>query len=73
MMAVAICPRIVANAAPATPHLNTKIKIGSRTVLITAPVIIEIIAYFGLPSARMIEFIAVPMSTNGSPMRIMRV
>ena len=32
------CPMTVATAAPATPILNTKMKMGSRMMLITAPV-----------------------------------
>ena len=43
---------IVATAAPIIPHLKTKINRGSSIILITAPARVEIIANFGLPSAR---------------------
>ena len=39
----------VAMAAPFTPIWNTKIKIGSSTILITAPMTIDIIAVVDLP------------------------
>ncbi len=58
--AVTTCPSTVATAAPIIPHLHTKIKMGSRMILMTAPASVEIIANFGLPSARMMGFIACP-------------
>ena len=39
----------VAMAAPRTPQPNTKIKIGSRTILITAPITMESMAVLGFP------------------------
>ena len=59
-IAVKICPRIVATAAPIIPHLNMKMKIGSNTMLTAAPARVEAIANFGLPSERMMGFIAWP-------------
>ena len=58
--AVATCPMTVATAAPIMPHLNTKIKIGSRMMLMTAPASVETMAKRGLPSARMTGFMACP-------------
>jgi hypothetical protein len=48
MTAIANNPRavIVARAAPLTPRFNTKIKIGSNTILIIAETTITIIAVF---------------------------
>ena len=57
----------VAIAAPSTPLFNTKINIGSKIVFSTAPVIILIIEYFGLPSALIIEFSEVPIIAKGKP------
>ena len=62
--------RTVAMAAPSTPILKTKIKIGSKMVFNTAPVTIVVIAYLGLPSALIIEFKAVPIIMNGNPIAI---
>ena len=58
--AVTICPSTVATAAPIIPQWNEKIKIGSRMILTIAPASVEAIANRGLPSARMIGFIACP-------------
>ena len=56
--AVATCPITVATAAPIMPHRKTKMKTGSRMILTTAPASVEIMANFGLPSARMTGFMA---------------
>lgn len=37
-------------------------------ILMTAPIIMETMAYFGLPSARIIELIAAEIIINGKPM-----
>jgi len=42
---------MVANAAPFTPNLNTKIKIGSKMIFDPAPMNIEIMATLAFPSA----------------------
>ena len=39
----------VAMAAPCTPQPNTNMKIGSRTILITAPMTMESMAVLGFP------------------------
>ena len=56
--AVTIWPKTVATAAPIMPHLQPKMKMGSRMILNTAPASVEIMANFGSPSARMMGFIA---------------
>ena len=61
----------VAIAAPCTPILNTKMKIGSKITFKTAPSTIEVIAYLGFPSALIIEFRVVPIIIKGKPMAIM--
>ena len=57
-----ICPATVAIAAPAIPIAGSpnhqKMKIGSRIMLITAPARVETMANLGLPSARMMGFMA---------------
>ena len=58
--AVMICPITVATAAPIIPQPNMKIKIGSSMMLATAPARVDTMANFGLPSARMMEFMAWP-------------
>ena len=58
----------VAMAAPRTPISKTKMKMGSNTVLITAPSSMETMAYLGLPSARMMALRAVEIMVNGRPM-----
>ena len=45
-------------------------KIGSKIVFNTAPNTIVAIAYLGLPSARIIEFNAVPIIIKGNPITI---
>ena len=67
---VAIWLITVAIAAPSTPILNTNINIGSNIVFNIAPVSIEVIEYFGLPSALIIEFNVVPIIENGKPIAI---
>ena len=56
--AVTIWPNTVATAAPIMPHLHSKMKMGSKMMLSTAPASVEIMANRGLPSARMTGFIA---------------
>lgn len=58
--AVKICPRTVATAAPIMPQRNAKMKIGSRIRLATAPARVAPMANFGLPSERMMGFMAWP-------------
>lgn len=43
------CEIIVANAAPATSILNKYIKIGSKIILVTAPIITVVMAIFESP------------------------
>ena len=50
--------------------LNTNIKIGSNIVFKIAPETIDVIAYFGLPSALIIEFNVVPIIIKGRPIAI---
>ena len=45
------CPIMVAHAAPAIPISKVKINNGSKIVLIIAPANVQIMEYFGLPSA----------------------
>ena len=61
----AVCPITVARAAPVIPHLNTKIKSGSRMIFVIAPVSIESMAYVGLPSALIVEFRVLQMMNTG--------
>ena len=56
--AVTIWPNTVATAAPIMPHLHSKMKMGSKMMLSTAPASVEIMANRGSPSARMTGFIA---------------
>ena len=58
--AVIICPAMVATAAPIMPHLHTKIRIGSKIMLKTAPASVETMAKRGLPSDLMTGFMACP-------------
>ena len=58
------------DTAPSTPILNTNIKIGSNIVFKIAPETIDVIAYFGFPSALIIEFNVVPIIINGNPIAI---
>ena len=60
----------VAIAAPWTPILNLKINIGSKMIFKTAPAIIVVIEYFGLPSDLIIEFKVVATIANGKPIDI---
>ena len=53
-------------------RLLPKIKTGSKAVLITAPIIIANIAYFGLPSVRIAELMTVPTITKGKPITMIR-
>ena len=64
---------IVAHAAPATPISKTKIKIGSRMVLMIAPISIHIMEYFGLPSALARLLIQFTIIRNGIPMAVILV
>ena len=63
-----ICPITVAQAAPAIPQSQAKIKIGSRMVLIIAPITMQTIEYFGFPSARIKLLIPFVTIRNGIPM-----
>ena len=58
--AVATWPMTVATAAPIMPHLQPKMKMGSRMMFSTAPARLEIMAKRGLPSARITGFMAWP-------------
>ena len=58
--AVTTCPMTVATAAPIMPQWQPKIKTGSRMMLSIAPASVEIMANRGLPSARMMGFMAWP-------------
>ena len=63
---------VVAQAAPATPMPNPKIKMGSKTVFTTAPITIHAMEYFGLPSARIMLLKTLVRSRNGMPMPVIR-
>ena len=58
--AVRICPSTVATAAPIMPQWKPKMNTGSRIRLVTAPARVEIMANLGLPSERMMGFMAWP-------------
>ena len=58
--AVRICPATVATAAPIMPIFSGKMKIGSRMMFVIAPATVETMAKRGLPSERMIGFMAWP-------------
>ena len=58
---------MVANAAPFTPISKTKMAIGSKIIFSIAPITIEAMAYFGEPSALIIELKVVPIIINGIP------
>ena len=66
-----ICPITVAQAAPAIPQSQTKIKMGSRMVLIIAPTTMQTIEYFGFPSARIKLLIPFVTMRNGIPINVM--
>ena len=68
-----ICPITVAQAAPAIPQPQAKIKIGSRMVLIIAPITMQTIEYFGFPSARIKLLIPFVTIRNGIPINVMPV
>ena len=55
-----IWPMTVATAAPIMPQRKPKMKTGSRIMFSTAPARVEIMANRGLPSARMMGFMACP-------------
>ena len=57
----------VAQADPAIPQPNPKIKIGLRIVLSTAPKIMANIEYLGLLSERTIGLVLMEISKNGIP------
>ena len=58
--AVAACPMTVATAAPVMPRLQPNRKMGSRMRFKIAPIRVENMAKRGLPSARMMGFMACP-------------
>ena len=66
-----ICPITVAQAPPAIPQSQTKIKMGSRMVLIIAPTTMQTIEYFGFPSARIKLLIPLVTIRNGIPINVM--
>ena len=57
----------VARAAPFTPMPNPKMKIGSKMILITAPIMVVSIAIFAKPCVVTNGFIPVTMSTKIVP------
>ena len=63
-------PITVAMAAPRTPISKTKINTASRMTFSTAPMIMENMAYLGLPSARIMELMAPEIIIKGRPMPI---
>lgn len=65
-----ICPITVAQAPPAIPQSQTKIKMGSRMVLIIAPTTMQTIEYFGFPSARIKLLIPFVTMRNGIPINV---
>ena len=58
--AVRICPNTVATAAPIMPQRKVYMNTGSSTILSKAPAKVDIMAERGLPSARMMGFMACP-------------
>ena len=58
--AVRSWPSTVAMAAPAIPIFRGKMKMGSRTTFVSAPATVAHMANLGLPSERMIGFMAWP-------------
>ena len=60
----------VAQADPAIPQPNPKIKIGLRIVLSTAPKIMANIEYLGLLSERTIGLVLIEISKNGIPKEV---
>ena len=59
--------RTVAMAAPATPMSKTKMKMGSRTMLITAPMTVVSILVPAKPWVVMKGFMPITTSTNTLP------
>ena len=59
--------KTVASAAPLTPRLNTKIKIGSRMILITAPITVVIILILANPCVVINGFIPITIKTKILP------
>ena len=57
----------VASAAPLTPILNTNINIGSRTILITAPITVVSMLILANPCVVINMFIAITIRTNTLP------
>ncbi len=62
----------VAIAAPLTPMLHTKMKMGSKMTLRIAPMTMEDMAYLGLPSARIMESMAAEIIIKGRPRPMMK-
>ena len=69
----ATCPITVAQAAPAMPMPNVKMKSGSRMVLMTAPRSMHVIEKRGLPSARARLLRPFVRIRNGMPRAVIRV
>ena len=67
------CPITVAKAAPLIPILRENTKTLSKTVLITAPVKLQNIVIFGLPSARIRCPPPVDKIRNGNPNAVILV
>ena len=70
--AFSICPIMVAQAAPFTPQWNTKMKTGSRIMLVIHPASSPAMLYFGLPSARIIPAMPESMEENRIPNEMIR-
>ena len=67
--ALQACESTVPKAAPFTPILNPKMKIGSRIIFSKAPIRTENIAMAGRPCALIKLFSPVDISTNIVPSR----
>ena len=64
---------IVARAAPCTPNLKEKIKIGSKIILTTAPINTVNIPILAKPWLLIKLFIPKPIKTNTVPNRYMLI
>ena len=65
-----ICASTVAMAAPRMPHPNPKMKIGSRTALMTTVMIVAYIDLRGCPEALSTEFRPKYMCVTTLPSRM---
>ena len=66
-----ICPTTVAAAPPAMPQPHLKMNTQSKTVLVTAPINMVIIAIFGNPHARIKLFIVTLAVKKTDPASVM--